>query len=643
MTIKDIAALANVSVSTVSKILNNKDADISEETRKKVLKYVKEYQYTPYSKIKENALGRSYIFGLILPRNYEQKEALISSVERAGKKNGYHTLIYFTTSEEDEEKYIQMLSGKNIEAVLLYSIGDGKKAYNILSKEKIQLILLKETKDYRNAAQVYIDYKDAGYLATKHVIQYNHRKIGLLIGSKAESDKIKEGYMQALYENDIQYDGNKVFEGQDELEAGNIGTHQFINMNITAIVCENEKIACSVYQTCSSHGLRIPEDISVVSISGMELAEILRPRLDTVNMAVEELGQYAVEAMIEIIESKLPPNSYNKRLELSLIKRDSVIDSSKHNNHQSRKIIVVGSMNMDVTINVNCLPTDGETLISDNVVLLPGGKGANQAVGAGRLGGLVYAIGCLGNDNDGKKLYSNLVKSSVKTDGIHFTPNLPTGKAYINVAKSGESTIVVYPGANNNLDKYQIKKYKDLFEGAEFCLLSMEISQKTAEYTINLCKETGTKVIVKPSTIEVLEDRILKKIDYLIPNEKEIHRLVHGDYSVSQKAEILFDKGVKNVIVTLGSQGCYLKNKDYSISFPAAPFEAFDTTGAADAFISALAVFLSEGNDLITAIKFATYSAGISITRPGAQPSMPDRMTLDMYRDDIISSMKQIL
>lgn len=643
MTIKDIATLANVSISTVSKVLNNKDADISEETRKKVLKYVKEYQYTPYSKIKENALGRSYTFGLIIPRDFENKDILISSVEKTAIKNGYHTLIYFTTTEEDEEKYIQMLTSKNIEAILLYSIGDAKKAIDILYKKNIPLILLKEEKEDRTAAQIFIDYKEAGYLATHHVIQYNHRNIGLLLCNNAESDKIKQGYIKALYENDILFDNSKVFEGQDEPDAGNIGTHQFINMNVTAIVCENEKIACSVYQTCNSHGLQIPKDISVVSINGMEWADILNPKLDTVDLAIDGIGKNAVEAMISIIEGKSAPDSCSKRIDISLVKRESVGNSAKNTHNQSRKIIVVGSMNMDVTINVNNLPTDGETLISDNVVLLPGGKGANQAVGAGRLGGLVYAIGCLGNDNDGKKIYNNLVKSSVKTDGINFAPHLPTGKAYINVAKNGESTIVVYPGANNSLDKYQIKKYKGLFEGAEFCLLSLEISKKTAEYAIDLCQEAGTKVIVKPSTIEALEDRILRKIDYLVPNEKEIHRLVNGDDSVSQKAEKLFHRGVKNVIVTMGSKGCYLKNKEYSISFMAAPFEAFDTTGAADAFISALAVFLSEGNDLITAIKFATYSAGISISRPGAQPSMPDRMTIDMYRHDIINSMKEVL
>ncbi len=250
----------------------------------------------------------------------------------------------------------------------------------------------------------------------------------------------------------------------------------------------------------------------------------------------------------------------------------------------NKKIVVIGSMNMDININVDKMPTDGETLITNSIALLPGGKGANQAVGAGKLGGLVYAIGCIGNDNDGKTIYNSLVSNSVKADGVKFDSSLPTGKAYINIAKNGESAIVVYPGANDNLNIHQISKHKDLIIDAEFCLMSLEVSIKTIEFALNLCKKNKVKVMVKPSTMEKINDNFIKDIDYFIPNEKEINRLVEGDLSVIQKANLLFEKGVKNVIVTLGSKGCYLKNKDYSLLFEAAPFEANDTTGVADAF-----------------------------------------------------------
>jgi len=304
---------------------------------------------------------------------------------------------------------------------------------------------------------------------------------------------------------------------------------------------------------------------------------------------------------------------------------------------------VIGSMNMDCMINVPNIPTDGETIKSRNIVLLPGGKGANQAVGAGKLEGLVYMIGCLGNDSDGKEIYNSLVNSGVKTDGLIFDDTIPTGKAYVNVATDGESTIVIFPGANERLDRGQVRQFEHLLEDAKYCLLTMEISEKTVEYAINKCKKKNVEVILKPAAVEKIDEKLFKSIDYFIPNEKELKQLIPSDSTVEEKAEILIKKGVKNVIITLGPKGCYLRNHKYAMFFPAADFHPVDTTGAADAFISALAVCLSEGNDIIYAICFATYAAGISITRQGVQPAMVDRVGLDIYREEISAQYEKII
>ena len=259
-----------------------------------------------------------------------------------------------------------------------------------------------------------------------------------------------------------------MFRGQDILEAGKIGSHQLINMNVTAIVCENEKIACSLYQICSTYGVLIPKDISVICINTSGLSEMLSPRLDTVDLEIENIGKQAVRAMLSIVESKEAPNNIIREIDIRLKVGESVTSPFRKYNNNNKKIVVIGSMNMDININVDKMPTDGETLITNSIALLPGGKGANQAVGAGKLGGLVYAIGCIGNDNDGKTIYNSLVSNSVKADGVKFDSSLPTGKAYINIAKNGESAIVVYPGANDNLNIHQISKHKDLIIDANF-------------------------------------------------------------------------------------------------------------------------------------------------------------------------------
>ncbi|MEY8321379.1 PfkB family carbohydrate kinase [Lachnospiraceae bacterium 46-61] len=644
MTIKDIAKLAQVSVSTVSKILNHKDDDIGEETRKKVLKIVKQYQYTPYSKVREIAVGRSYLFAVILPENLYYKEELIVSIEKYTVYNGYNLMIYFTKTQSDEIKYIQILSGKNIDTILLYPIAEQKESIELLEKQKIPYLVLTKMHQFPQALQVYGNYEKAAYIATKHLIKYGHRKIGLLLHENRHNNDCKEGYMQALFESDILFEPGNVFIGQDEQETGRIGAHQFINRNLSAVVCENEVIACGTYAACERHATRIPKDMSIVCIHTLGFYKALHPKLDIVSLNLHEVGKQAIEMILQKIESKKDIVYHTKEIKPILIQGESVSNPFEKVHGAYQKIIVVGSMNVDNIINVEKLPTDGETLLSNHLAILPGGKGLNQATSTGKLGGLVYAIGSLGNDTDGKKLYHCLVQNGVKTEGIRFSTSLSTGKAYINVAKDGESTIVVYQGANEELDTYQIRQHQKLFQSAQYCLLSLEIPQKTAIYTIKMCHETGVSVFVKPATIETLQCDILPYIDYLIPNEKEIHKIVPGDFSIEQKAEMLYQRGVKNVIVTLGSKGCYIRNEQYHLFFEAAPFEPQDTTGAADAFISAFAVALSEGKDMINAIVFATYAAGISIARLGAQPSMPDRTTIDLYQTEImekVSIMKQ--
>lgn len=642
MTIKDIANLAQVSVSTVSKILNHKDDDISEETRKKVLKIVKQYQYKPYSKVRESGAVCCYTFALILPEDLYYKQELMVSIEQNAIANGYNLMIYFTKIKSDEIKYIQILSGKNIDAILLYPIAEEKESIEILEKQKIVYLLLKKVQNMPQAMQVYGDYEKAAYIATKHLIQYGHRRIGLLLSDNRHSNDCKEGYLQALFEADILFEIENIFIGQDEVETGRIGAHQLINRNLSAVVCEDERIACGTYAVCERHATRIPKDMSIVCIHTIGFYKSLYPKLDIVALNWQEVGKQAVEMLIEKIEAKREITHNIRAIKPLLMEGESVSNPLEKVHGCYKKIIAVGSMNVDNIINVEKLPTDGETLLSNNLTALPGGKGLNQATAAGKLGGLVYVIGSLGNDADGKKLYHCLIENGVKTEGVYFSTTLSTGKAYINVAKGGESTIVVYQGANSELDTYQIRKHKKLFQQAQYCLLSLEIPKKTAIYTIKICHETNVIVFVKPATVDSLECDILKYIDYLIPNEKELHKIVQGNFTIEQKAEWLIERGVKNVIVTLGSKGCYFRNKEHHIFFEAAPFEPQDTTGAADAFISALAVGMSEGKDIISAIIFATYAAGISIARLGAQPSMPDRTTIDLYKTEIIEKIAAI-
>jgi len=640
MNIRDIAKICGVSPSTVSKILHNKDQDISAETRKRVLEVIKEYQYVPYSKVIKSVSPKTNIIGVILTADAYGVQDILYGIERTAADNGYSIMVCNTDGSRDKAvKYMKVMENKGVDGII--AVYQDEDIFNGSGVPAVCIFDHKVPSRQRKTADIYYEMSDLGYLATNCLIKKGHYKIGALLTEKDTG--IEEGYYRAFKESFLSPRKEWIFRGSDE-DIINIGINRCLNNDVTAILCTDAEIGNVLYGRLRERGDMIPGKVSVISTRDSKLADKMKPRLTAVSISPAEIGKTSVESLIQIIEGKKPVHECRKKIEAKVIIRNSVDVPINHK--QGGKLVVVGSMNMDCMINVSSIPTDGETIRSSNIVMLPGGKGANQAVGAGKLGGQVYMIGRLGNDSDGKEIYNSLLNSGVKTDGVVFDDSIPTGKAYINVAADGKSTIVIYSGANEKLDNAQIKQFEHLLDDAKYCLLNLEISEQTAAYAIKKCKKKNVEVILKPASVEKISDSLLNNIDYFIPNEKELKLLIPDDTSIEEKAEALLKKGVKNVIVTLGEKGCYLRNEKYSMYFPAAEFHPVDTTGAADAFISALAVCLSEGNDIIYAICFATYAAGISITRQGVQPAMVDRVGLDIYKEDInalyMNSLQQV-
>lgn len=552
MNIQDIARLAGVSASTVSKVMNGKDRDISEETKKKVLKVIEEKHYVPYFKFREKEGLKNRLIGLIVRRDNREREAITVNAEQAARLKGYGLVIRYAEPGDDLSEYVEELARKQVSGVIIDS--EREAACGRLENTAVYLNQTKEF-DRRERVSFYYRLSEAGRIGTERLIQEGHHKIACIVHRRDRS--VMEGCKMAVQSHNLPLQPAWFYEGENLEAIEKYGIRQCLTEEVTAVICGSPEIA--------------------------ERRSIVRP-------AQDKLGE---------------------------------------------KIIVVGSMNMDVTLEASRIPVKGETQIAEKLYVFPGGKGANQAVGAGKLGGQVYMIGCLGNDMDGRELYTSLVENHVHMDGVLFDTVLPSGKAYINVDQGGESTIVVYQGANRSLNQSQIQKCRYLFESAAYCLLSMEIPDEIVEYTIRTCRRTGTEVILKPSAIEQVKEELYADVSYFIPNENELHLLVPGDMSIEEKAELLRKKGVKNVIVTLGARGCYLANGQVSMYFEGSGFEAVDTTGGADSFISALAVCLSEGKPLVQAVRFAIYASGITVTRYGVQPALPDRRAVDVYEDEI--------
>ena len=261
-----------------------------------------------------------------------------------------------------------------------------------------------------------------------------------------------------------------------------------------------------------------------------------------------------------------------------------------------------------------------------------GGKGANQAVAAARMGGDVTFIAKVGSDIFGKQTVDNLIKEKINTDFVFVDEEAPSGTALIMVNNKGENCIVVAPGANANLLPKDIERVKN-FSEAEIILMQLEIPMETIAFVAKNAKTNNQKVIINPAPAQQLNDTLLNGLFLITPNETEACLLtgvkVEDETTASQAADVFLNKGVRNVIITLGSRGAYFQSELVKFRTTAPAVQALDTTAAGDTFSGALAVALTEKMEWKEAIKFAVQAASISVTRLGAQASVP-------YRNEIV-------
>nr|WP_315116682.1 ribokinase [uncultured Clostridium sp.] len=296
----------------------------------------------------------------------------------------------------------------------------------------------------------------------------------------------------------------------------------------------------------------------------------------------------------------------------------------------SLEILVIGSINIDYVSTVEELPRKGETLHANSFEDSAGGKGANQAVAARRLGAEVSMIGAVGNDVIGKKLKESLEKEGIDVSCINAV-DVPTGNALITVDKNGDNTIVVYSGANFQLDNKWIDDSEKLIKRSDIVVLQLEIPMETVMYSAKLGKKHNKIVILNPAPAKELPEEIYNYIDYITPNETELYKLTGVEDDIEGASRKLLDRGARNVVVTLGEKGCYCLGEVGEYGIDSFKVEAIDTTAAGDSFNGALAVALCENKKIEDALKFANAVGALTTTKKGAQTSLPYMKEVDKF------------
>lgn len=296
-----------------------------------------------------------------------------------------------------------------------------------------------------------------------------------------------------------------------------------------------------------------------------------------------------------------------------------------HNN----KLIVLGSVNADHVLQVPSFPRPGETLVGSNYQVIAGGKGANQALAAAKLNANIGFIACVGDDAFGLKIRDDFQSQGIDISGVNVIPNCPTGIAIIQVSAQGENSICLSSEANAKLTAQCIEPYLDKIRQAQYLLMQLETPLEGIILAARAAKQSATQVILNPAPAQNLPDSLLQLVDIITPNETEAQILtkVHvcDESSAKKAADILHDKGIAMVLITLGAKGVYFSQNKQGKIIAGFKVDVVDTTAAGDTFNAAFVTGLMEDMPLDYAIYFAHAAAAISITRFGAQPSLPNR------------------
>jgi ribokinase len=297
----------------------------------------------------------------------------------------------------------------------------------------------------------------------------------------------------------------------------------------------------------------------------------------------------------------------------------------------TKPIVVVGSINMDLVARTRQIPRPGETVTGLGFETTPGGKGANQAVAAARLGYPVEMIGMVGEDVFGQALLDNLSGAGVCTNAVERVAG-PSGVAPILLAENGENSIVVVPGANGKMDAAAVDRHAALIRSAGMVLCQLELPMETVSHVLALCAEGGVLVMLDPAPAAPLPDAIWHQVAWFTPNETEAAFFLGNESKPEDAAQQLLARGLRGVVLKRGAEGAFVAvagGKGEWVN--AFPVEAIDTVGAGDCFNGAFAVALLEANDPWKAARFASAAAAISVTRRGAQASMPSRAEVDEF------------
>lgn len=618
MNLRDLAKLAGVSPSTISKVINGKDNSISPSTRERILALVKEYNY----KIHSSALpysNKSLMLGVIV-NNLEDNMSLLNGISQEAQRSGYSVITRFSAFDPLlEEKNIAVLSAYHVDALIWEPVNEESLGHlSEIEENGIDVFLYNAP----TADSFHLDYEPFSFEGTKALIKLGHTAVACVASKTHYRESFISGYRNALFQNNILIDPSLIFTEVSEVLLQKIASHA-----VTAVISSQYSTSVELFHAATSRNISIPANLSILTLSEESGNNESLTYISNIEIPFITYGKYLCHSLIEKIEKKREePSSFPTKIEIS---GDSTISISFQ--ALPKRVLVVGSINIDNYLRVNALPRSGKTVISSSAAFYAGGKALNEAVGLAKLGIQTAVIGSVGSDSDSDVIFNTLRQFHIDQIGIKRAIGEKTGQAYIFVQGDGESMISIMSGANALVSRCDIDKMKSQFENTAFCLIQTEIPMDAVIEASNIARANHITTILKPTACGPLPMELLKNVDILVPNREELNAICSKGNSIDEKADYLIGQGVGIVVVTLDSEGCYIRKGGETRYFSAAPFPAVDVSGAADAFISALTAYLYHDEDIFRAAEIANYAAGYSVSKEGVIPSLISRQELERW------------
>lgn len=619
MNIKEIAKIANVSPSTVSKIINGKDENISHETRERVLSIIKKYNYKPhYSYKKESA---NFLVALIIS-NTSNNNKLIYMFEKLLFERGY-CLVLFTYDDVNSFNIkIDNIKKMGINGQII--ITDSNVKLNVTTTDfDIPSVIFNIDIINENVTDFHYDLYEQLDLSIKHLKDFRHKKIAFIYEKyRPNIETVFETYEKCVSSNKLPFNKNCFFVLEELYKA--------IHTGVTAVIVENDFVASYCYKYASDNNLVIPKDLSIISLKHNN-DMYFSPKLTSLQPTNIHI---IINKLISKIEkTKTAEQAFVINADIKFAETVSY----PNNDNIENKILVIGSINMDIIKKVEKIVKLDDEVFIKNMEMRPGGKGANQAIGVSNLGKDVVLLGKVGNDTDGHMILENFNNYNIDIENVTVDSSSYTGKAYISVSDTGESTIEIYRGANNEVTTNYIRNTDTIFDKVNYCIMQTEIPINTINLILDLCKEKKVKSILNIATIKNITDLKFKKADIVIISKNTLENIMQNQNleHIENQAEYFLSLGVKDIIIFDNTDANY--NVCSHISSNGTKYykcknkNVIDKTGAIDCFVSTFCVFLSENNAVDKCVHSAMYAASLHMMSDGAQTAMPTRYELDKY------------